>query len=118
MTWFDRATGERITEAEDIRQSINDILTTPLGSRISRRTYGSRLYDMIDQPANRANRVLLYSAVATALLRWEPRIELKRVDIAPQDAAQGRWTITLTITRTGDAARRERELTITTRRPA
>lgn len=40
------------TELDQIKQSIQDILTTPIGSRIMRRTYGSLLPQMIDAPFN------------------------------------------------------------------
>lgn len=98
MSGMDRITGAEIAEIDDVRQSIADILSTPLGSRIARRTYGSRLFDLVDAPGNTANRVLLYAAVATALMRWEPRIRIQRVDIAPSDALQGAWTVNLAST--------------------
>lgn len=96
MSGMDHVTGAEVGDFEDLRQSINDILTTPLGTRLARRDYGSRLFDLVDAPANAANRVLLFAAVATALLRWEPRISLSRVAVAPVDAAQGSWLVTLT----------------------
>ncbi|MFM9596735.1 GPW/gp25 family protein, partial [Streptomyces scabiei] len=66
-------------------QSVLNILTTPLGSRVYRREYGSRLFDLIDQPTNEAWAVEAYAATAEALARWEPRIRLKRVQVYRQD---------------------------------
>ena len=43
-------TGLSISEVEHIRQSVRDILVTPVGSRVMRREYGSLLSQMIDQP--------------------------------------------------------------------
>ena len=41
---MNRFTGEKITsETEHIKQSIADILLTPIGSRLQRRDYGSRI---------------------------------------------------------------------------
>lgn len=37
------ATGKTITDTEHLRQSVQDILITPQGSRIARREYGSLL---------------------------------------------------------------------------
>ncbi|MFM9745331.1 GPW/gp25 family protein, partial [Streptomyces brasiliscabiei] len=68
-----------------LRQSVLNILTTPLGSRVYRREYGSRLFDLIDQPTNEAWAVEVYAATAEALARWEPRIRLKRVQVYRQD---------------------------------
>ena len=96
MTGMDRTTGAEISAFDDLRQSINDILSTPLGSRVARRDYGSRLFSLVDAPANAANRVLLFAACATAILRWEPRITLTRVSVVPSDAVEGAWLVTLT----------------------
>ncbi|TGR41845.1 baseplate assembly protein [Mesorhizobium sp. M00.F.Ca.ET.151.01.1.1] len=67
-------------------QSIHDVLTTPLGSRIQRRDYGSLLPELIDQPFNDHTRLQLFGAAATALMRWEPRIRLTRISLTPSDA--------------------------------
>jgi Phage baseplate assembly protein W len=109
---MDRTTGAAISDIEDVRQSIADILWTPLGSRVARRDYGSRLPDMIDQPANQANRTLMYAAVATALRRWEPRITLKRVAIVAVEAQQGRFAVQLEVVLTDSAAAQSFRLTI------
>lgn len=47
-----RHTGVTISEIESIEQSIEDIVTTPLGSRVMRGDYGSIVPDLIDQPMN------------------------------------------------------------------
>ena len=70
-----------------LRQSIEDILTTPLGTRVCRRDYGSRLPDLTDLPMTPALKVEVASASADALDRWEPRFALSRVHIARADAA-------------------------------
>ena len=52
---MNRFTGEKITdETAHIKQSIADILLTPIGSRIQRRDYGSRIPELIDRPMNHA----------------------------------------------------------------
>lgn len=79
MIGMNSATGKRIVGAAHLRQSISDILTTPIGSRIMRRDYGSLLPELIDQPQNAATRVRLYAAVASALMTWEPRLRLSRI---------------------------------------
>lgn len=76
-------TGRAIEGAAHLRQSITDILTTPIGSRIMRREYGSLLPELIDQPFNGATRMKLFGATATALMRWEPRLRLTRIDLVP-----------------------------------
>ena len=75
-------------------QSIGDILMTPLGSRVMRRDYGSLLPELIDQPFNDATRMRLFGATALALMRWEPRIRLIRVQLF-QGASPGSYTLDL-----------------------
>ena len=79
---MNRVVGLRITdELESIRQSITDILTTPIGSRLMRREYGSLLYELIDQPINDVLILKCYSVIYSALLRWEPRININQINI-------------------------------------
>ena len=74
-----RATGRAIDLPEHIAQSVADIVTTPLGSRVMRRDYGSLLPLLLDQPDNAATQIRITSAVAGALMRWEPRVRLMRL---------------------------------------
>ena len=55
------ATGRPIADLEHIRQSIADILATPIGTRVMRRSYGSLLPELIDQPMHGATRLRLYA---------------------------------------------------------
>jgi phage baseplate assembly protein W len=72
-------TGKILSGLAHLRQSIRDILTTPLGSRVMRRNYGSRLFDLVDNPLNEQTLVELFAATAEALIRWEPRLQVTRV---------------------------------------
>ena len=93
MPGMDRRTGAAIDGAAEIRQSIEDILTTPLGSRAMRPEYGSRLADMVDDAATPGTAVAMAAEVVDALARWEPRIEPEIVRAAPTTAAPGRVVI-------------------------
>lgn len=79
MHGMDAQTGKRLEGADHLRQSIRDILSTPIGSRVMRRTYGSRLFALIDAPLTQGTLVDLYAATAEALAQWEPRFKLTRV---------------------------------------
>lgn len=87
-------TGERLSGIDHLRQSITDILTTPVGSRVMRREYGSRLYRLVDAPINRSTLLQIYAATAEALRRWEPRFQLTQV--RAQSAEPGRVILELT----------------------
>lgn len=82
MRGMDAKTGKACSGVAHLSQSIRDILTTPIGSRIERREYGSLLPELIDAPGNGAHVLQLYAATATALIRWEPRLRLRRVAIS------------------------------------
>lgn len=82
MIGMDARAGSFADDDAHLRQSIADILTTPIGSRIQRRDYGSLLPELIDQPFNDATRLRLYGATATALMRWEPRLRLSRITLS------------------------------------
>ena len=100
MTGLNRQTGRPldVASAEHLVQSIGDVLTTPIGSRVGRRDYGSELADLVDQPLNAATRMRIFAATAMALLAWEPRVRLKRVQL--QASAGGVASILLNVVRT------------------
>lgn len=80
-TGMDRQTGRRITGDAHLAQSIADILTTPKGTLVMLRDYGSDLPDIIDQPLNGETLIDVFQATAEALDLWEPRLKLERVQI-------------------------------------
>lgn len=92
---MNRTTGLAITGMDHLKQSVVDILTTPLGTRLARRTYGSLLPDLVDQPDNQLTRLRMYAATASALMRWEPRLRVTRVQLTSGPAA-GQVTLDLT----------------------
>jgi len=79
MIGMNRTTGTRLSGIDHLRQSITDILTTPIGSRVMRRDYGSRLFELTDSPANPSHVIEVFAAIAEALDNWEPRFKLSRV---------------------------------------
>jgi len=81
MQGMNAQTGKRLSGIDHLRQSITDILTTPVGTRVMRRDYGSRLFELLDAPLNQNTLLALYAATAEALARWEPRFRLRRVQI-------------------------------------
>ena len=98
LSGMSRTEGVAMDGNAHLAQSIGDILTTPLGSRVMRRDYGSMLFDLIDQPLNAITRTLLYAATAIAL-RQEPRFRLEAAKLTG-DFARGEAAIELTGQRT------------------
>ena len=82
MTGMNNTTGRAVGDVAHIWQSVRDILTTPIGSRVMRRDYGSLIPELIDQPMNAATRLRVMSAAVSALVKWEPRIRVASVRLA------------------------------------
>lgn len=82
---MDKKTG-RYSESEKahIRQSIADILITPIGSRIQRREYGSFIFELIDRPMSAMLTLQISVAALIAIKRWEPRVEVIRFAVNPE----------------------------------
>jgi phage baseplate assembly protein W len=70
---FGRDAGAALSGFDHVRQSIGVILTTPIGSRVMRRDFGSELFDLIDRPMTDQVILAIYAAAAMAIARWEPR---------------------------------------------
>lgn len=90
---MNRGTGLQITDIDYIRQSVSDILMTPVGTRVMRRTYGSLLSALIDQPQNEALRLQIMSACYMAILQWEPRVQLTAISY--ETAADGSMVVAI-----------------------
>lgn len=82
MNGINANNGKHLRGIEHLRQSIQDILTTPIGSRVMRRDYGSRLFSLIDAPTNQETITDIYAATAEAIARWEPRFQVTQVRIS------------------------------------
>ncbi|MEJ3578566.1 GPW/gp25 family protein [Pseudomonas sp. KBN12P06040] len=81
MIGLDRRTGQPLSGVAHLKQSIEDILTTPLGTRRMRPEYGSKLRRLVDLPVNDGWKSAVQAEVARALGRWEPWLRLERVRV-------------------------------------
>lgn len=79
MIGMDAQTGRSISDLAHLRQSIQDILTTPLGSCVMNREYGSLLPELLDHPTHPANALRCMAASVMAISRWEPRVVINQV---------------------------------------
>lgn len=83
MAGIDALSGTQLDELADIRQSIADIIKTPVGTRVMRRAYGSQIMALVDSPANELGALRVIAAAADALARWEDRVEMKSARVRP-----------------------------------
>ena len=81
MIGMDRHTGAALSGVEHLRQSIADILTTPVGSRRMRPGYGCQLRQFVDMPVTAGWKSAVQAEVAHALNLWEPRFKLRSVRV-------------------------------------
>lgn len=86
-----RRTGSNISEVEHIYQSINMILTTPIGSRVMRRDFGSNIYKLVDRGISPSVITAIYAEIHQSLSTWEPRIRVISTTITndTDDTKQG-----------------------------
>lgn len=85
-------TGVTITGWNHVLQSLQSIFTTHFGARIMREYYGSFVPVLLGRATiNRSEAPLFMSAVATAVMQWEPRLYITaiRVDDASRDGTLG-----------------------------
>lgn len=97
MIGMNAVNGRALSDLDHLRQSVRDILMTPIGSRVMRRDYGSALWELVDSSLTPLTLVQIYSATADALRKWEPRLRVLKVDAetAPADLKGGRISITV-----------------------
>jgi phage baseplate assembly protein W len=66
----------------DIAQSIRIILETAPGERVMRPEFGCRVHELVFAPHNATTQGLLIHYVKQALARWEPRIDVREVNVS------------------------------------
>ena len=81
MIGMDRRTGLPLSGLAHVLQSIDDILTTPLGSRRMRPEYGSAIRRYVDLPVNEGWQGAVQAEAIRAVGRWEPRVKLQQVSV-------------------------------------
>jgi hypothetical protein len=86
MQGMSRDDGKPLSGTDHIRQSVEDILTTPIGTRVMRPGYGSSLHKLVDHPESGVTSVRVVMATALALSRWEPRITVDSIEVVKAGA--------------------------------
>jgi hypothetical protein len=70
---------------DEIEEAIQIILTTPIGQRVMRPLFGSRIHELVFAPINSGTATAAVHYVREALGYWEPRIDVKDV-VVEQDS--------------------------------
>jgi len=67
--------------AESVRQQLQVILSTRPGEQLMRPGFGAGLTEFLGEPDTITTRRRIYDRVSEAVGRWEPRVEVDRVDV-------------------------------------
>jgi uncharacterized protein len=97
---FNREAGsvELVSNEEDIRQSLNILLSTTLGERVMQPRYGCDLTNYIFETMNSSVIGYLKDRVKNAILYFEPRIVAEKIEVTSADSfdlIEGKFTISI-----------------------
>lgn len=87
-----------VNDEEDIRQSLIILLSTRVGERIFRKTYGSGLHPFQFEELNLTQETLLANSLKKAILFFEPRILLNAIRFNREQERDGILLIELDYT--------------------
>jgi phage baseplate assembly protein W len=87
-----------VERERELEESIRLILGTSPGERPMRPEFGCKIHDFVFAPADASTAGLIAYEVRAALARWEPRIDVVDVDVAPDPIDGGLLWIDLRYT--------------------
>lgn len=107
---FDRKTGsvEMVSNEDDIKQSLNILLSTSLGERVMQPKYGCNLTDYVYESLSSSVIGYIKDRVKNAILFYEPRIIAEKIEVTSDesfDLIEGRFTIIVEYTIPGTNSR-------------
>ncbi|MGE3163645.1 MAG: GPW/gp25 family protein [Planctomycetota bacterium] len=105
---------EMVQGAASVQQAILLLLSTEPGERVMRPTYGCELRQLVFSPNDDTTAGLAVHYVRRALDRWEPRIEVLRIDARRPVGAPERMVVEIEyrVRATGQVARLAHELNV------
>jgi phage baseplate assembly protein W len=98
-TFYPNSGDVRLVSAEeDIRESLQILLSTSLGERVMQPTYGCNMEDLLFEPLTPTVASSVKERIRSAILYHEPRIRLDRLDLALDQQIQGIALLTVDYT--------------------
>lgn len=90
--------------AESVRQQLQVILSTRPGEQLMRPEFGAGLTEFLGEPDTVTTRRRVYDRVSEAIGRWEPRVEVNRIEVDDVPGRPGwlRIEVGYRLRRTGD----------------
>lgn len=83
---------------DDIRESLTVLLSTIPGERIMNPTFGCRLKRMVFESIDTSSVVEIRDVVERAILFFEPRISVNRIDVSQREQLDGRVDVIIDYT--------------------
>ena len=87
-----------VSAEDDVRESLNILLSTMPGERTMQPAYGCRLKAMLFEDINESTVTEIKDLIERAILFFEPRITLDGIDVEADDLYEGRIDIKLSYT--------------------
>jgi uncharacterized protein len=72
-------TVEMTVQNDDIRRSLHILLTTTLGERVMQPRYGCNMEELLFESLDTTTKTVIKDRIKTAILYFEPRIEVERI---------------------------------------
>jgi len=100
------STVEMVAEEEDIQESLEILLQTARNERVMRPDFGADTKDLVFEPQSLNFQTFLADRIQTAILKYEPRIEVNEIRLDQEFGIEGvvklhiDYTIIATNTRT------------------
>lgn len=107
---FDRNSGtvDLVSNEQDIKQSLDILLSTSLGERVMQPLYGCNLTDYVFESLSSSVIGYIKDRVKNAILFYEPRIIAEKIEVTSDesfDLIEGRFTISVEYTIPGTNSR-------------
>lgn len=90
---LDTQTVDMTEKNEDIRKSLQILLTTTVGERVMQPKYGCNMEDLLFESLDTTTKTLIKDRIRTAILYFEPRIDATRIELNPQNELEGELLI-------------------------
>ena len=87
-----------LSDVEDIQRSLEILLTTRPGERVMRPDYGCNLDELLFEPLTTTFKTYIKDLVSTAILYYEPRIEVNNIELDDTGELEGRIVISIDYT--------------------
>ena len=84
-----------LNDEEDIKSSLEILLSTRMGERIMLPNYGCNLDELLFKPLNITLKTYVIDLIKTAILYHEPRIDVKKIEIDATNEMEGELLINI-----------------------